>query len=162
IFGDGPAIVSAEPPALPSFAGRIARRIPRHMIDGRALASTDGARIRLPREMEGGGGQGWTAAGADGRGRVGARVMYRLMAVEQAARSARGTPGMLGSGDGRDLPAAARDLFLLSEAAAVDRWLAAELPGLAGELRAARAAALLERPALSVCTESELEVESLL
>src|SRR5690606_23355498 len=161
IFGGVPAIVPAEPPALPSLAGRIARRIPRHLIDGRAHASTDGARIRLPREIEGGGGQG-REAGEGGRGRMGALVMYRLMAVEQAARSARGTPDVLGSGGGRAMPTAVRDLFLLCEAAAVDRWLMAELPGLAGELRAARAAARLERPPLGVCTERELVVESLL
>ena len=49
IFGSAPPIVPAEPPAIPSFFGRIARRIPRHLLDDRAYASTDGMRIRLPR-----------------------------------------------------------------------------------------------------------------
>ena len=159
IFGDVPAIVPAEPPALPSFAGRIARRIPRHMLDGRAHASTDGVRIRLPREVGGGGRAG---AGEGGRAREGAVATYRLLAVEQAARAARGTPGVLASAAARDLAPAMRDLFQLCEAAAVDRWLVRELPGMASELRLARLSAREDRPPLSVFTEPEQMVESLL
>jgi nitric oxide reductase NorD protein len=163
IFGDVPAIVPAEPPALPSFAGRIARRIPRHLLDGRAHASTDRVRIRLPREVgavEGRAVEGRAVEG--GRGRAGAVGTYRLLAVEQAARAARGTPAALASGAGRNLTVVARDLFELCEAAAVDRWLVRELPGMAHELGAARRRALTERPPISVFTESERAVESLL
>lgn len=157
IFGEVPTIVPADPAPLPSFAGRIARRIPRHMIDGRAHASTDGVRIRLPREVE-----GRAEASDAGRERAAGIVTYRLLAVEQGARVARGTPAALGPGTGRDLPAAVRDLFQLCEAAAVDRWLVRELPGLSRELHAARRDALSRRPPLSVFTDPERAVESLL
>src|SRR5690606_27637410 len=52
-----------------------------------------------------------------------------------------------------------RDLYLLAESVAVDRSLAAELPGLVPELCAARAAALADRPDARVLTPQEHEVE---
>ena len=157
IFGNAPPIVPAEPPALPSFFGRIARRIPRHLLDCRAHASTDGARIRLPRALAVG--QTDPAALAS---RDQAVAAYRLLAVEQAARAARGTPAAVPNAPSRALTAIQRDLFELCEAAAVDRWLVTELPGLAEELRAARRRALAERPTLSALTPCEQAVERLL
>ncbi|HEY9514567.1 MAG TPA: hypothetical protein VIQ74_02720, partial [Gemmatimonadaceae bacterium] len=79
LYGDAPPIVVAEPPARPSLFGRLARRIPRHMVDLRALASTDGVRVRLPSLLD----------ASDGVEQAFAR--YRLLAVEQVARERRGT-----------------------------------------------------------------------
>jgi nitric oxide reductase NorD protein len=146
LFGHALPLVAAEPEARPTLFGRLARRIPRHLVDDRAHASTDGARIHLPRALDSAGGRAATLA------------TYRLLAVEQAARAARGTPGALPPDAAPEL----RDLFLLSEGAAVDRLLATELPGLAPGLREARRRALAERPAASALTVREMEVERLL
>ncbi len=98
--------------------GRLSRwlaGIPAHLAQRDALASTDGARIRLPRRL-------------DRDTEPETLALYRLLALEQAARATRGTP--------RFLPAepALRDLYLLSEATAIDRWIAAEVPGLRAAL----------------------------
>ncbi len=146
LLGASPVIIPAEPPARPSFAGRLARRIPRHLLDDRAHSSTDGVRIRLPR-----------AIGAP-VSRDAAVAAYRLLAIEQAARVARGTPGALPP----ELALDVRDLFLLCEGAALDRMLANELPGLATELHAARHQALAQRPSMSALSPREQEVERLL
>ncbi len=142
-FGHALTIGVAEPPALPSWFSRLGRRIPRHLVERRTLASTDGTRIRLPRTLPDGeaAGQGFTA--------------YRLLALEAAARAARGTP--------RHLPDdhLLRDLYLAREAAAVDRMLATELPGLLPALRAARADALATRPPPALLTPQEQAVEVL-
>ena len=165
IFGDSPPIVPAEPAPQPSFIGRLAWRIPRHLLDERAHASTDGARIRLPRALA-----AHSTAVGDPFGPRTAVAMYRLLALEQAARVARGTPTALlealsdaqARGVSADLIPAVRDCFHLCEAAAVDRWLATELPGMTDALRAARRQALAERPAISVFTARERPIELLL
>ncbi|MGE5230374.1 MAG: nitric oxide reductase activation protein NorD [Deltaproteobacteria bacterium] len=125
LFPDSPPIGPADPPPAPTLLSRLAGRAPDSGAE--ALASTDGRRIRLPRRLE-----------AVPPPAVAAR--YRLLALVQAARAARGTPALIPSGD-----AFVGDLFLLSEAAATDRMLAGMLPGLVGELRAARADALWRR-----------------
>lgn len=146
LYGKAPPITVAEPPARPTLFGRWARGIPRHLVDLRALASTDGTRLRLPRTLE----------ALDGE--EAAFREYRLLAVQQAARLGRGTPTPLREiGDDRLV----RDLYLLAEAAAVDRGLAAELPGWVPQLCAARAAALAGRGALKRPTEPEQAVERL-
>lgn len=137
-------IVPAEAPARPTLFGRLARRTPRHLVDLRALPSTDGVRIRLPPLLD---------AGADD-----AAVRYRLLALIQAARAARGTPLRLP--EARDLDV--RDLYLLSEAAASDRELVAALPGIAPALHRARLAEGESRPRDSLLTSREREAERLL
>jgi nitric oxide reductase NorD protein len=146
LFGDALPIGVAEPPAIPNWFARLARRIPNHLLERRALASTDGQRIRLP---------GTVSAG---HGRDAAFASYRLLAGEQAARAARGTPNLLPGVEDRLL----RDLFLLVEAAAVDRMIAVELPGLLPDLLAARAAARAGRPSPRLLTPAEHGVEALL
>jgi nitric oxide reductase NorD protein len=146
LFGGAPPIGVAEPPALPNWFARLALRIPNHLLERRTHASTDGERLRLPAQIS-------AAAGPDA-----SFARYRLLAVEQAARAARGTPLVLADAD--DL--LVRDLFLLAEAAAVDRMIALELPGLLPDLLAARAAALAERPPPRLLTPVEREVETLL
>lgn len=138
-------IVIADPPARPSWIGRIAMRVPRHLVDLRALAGTDGVRIRLPRALPATHGE--DAALAD----------YRLLALQQAVRIERGTA--------QELPharsALERDLYLLREARAVDHCIAEALPGLRHALHEARKGARTERPANSLLTPSERAVEAL-
>jgi nitric oxide reductase NorD protein len=69
---------------------------------------------------------------------------------------ARGTP--------RLLPEAGRlrDLYLLAEGVAVDRWLATGVPGLLPDLIAARRGALAARPRLARLTPAERTVERML
>lgn len=139
-------IVRAEPPARATLFGRIARRTPRHLVDLRALPSTDGVRIRLP------------DLPSDGTGGDTPDRRYRLLALVQASRAARGTPLLIA--DARSL--IERDLYLLSEHAAADRSLASEFPGVARDLAAARRAECDERPDASRLTAREDAVERLL
>ena len=120
-------IVPAEAPARPTLFGRLARRTPRHLVDLRALPSTDGVRIRLPPLLD---------DSTDD-----AKARYRLLALVQAARAARGTPRLLPEAGEPDV----RDLYLLSEAAASDREIVVALPGIAAALHSAR---LAERESL--------------
>ncbi len=146
VFGDVLPLVVAEPAAPITLLGRWARRIPRHLLDARVFASTDGIHIRLPRSLD---------SGADRDVAVGA---YRLLAIQQAARATRGTPRLLPVDASLDV----QDLYWLSEGAAVDRWLASTLPGMVVALFAARRHARAERPALSLLTARERVVERLL
>ncbi len=142
VFGDCPEIVVAEPPARPTLLARLALRTPSHLVARAPVPSTDGRRIRLPRRL-------------DAEAGVPPERRYRLLALEQAARAARGAPSRLPPAGAH----MARDLFELAEAAAVDRWLARHLLGLAGELAAARRAALEGRPPPSILSPLEAEVE---
>jgi nitric oxide reductase NorD protein len=137
-------IVPAEAPARPTLFGRLARRTPWHLVDLRALPSTDGVRIRLPPLID---------AGSDD-----AATRYRLLAVVQAARADRGTPRLLPDAREPDV----RDLYLLSEATASDREIVAALPGIALSLHRARLAERESRPRDSLLTSREREVERLL
>jgi nitric oxide reductase NorD protein len=85
-----------------------------------------------------------------------ALTRYRLLALEQAERSERRTAAHAPRREGLE-----RDLYLLSEGAAVDAALSAKLPGLAAPLAAERAAALRGRPALDGLSGLDREVEAL-
>jgi nitric oxide reductase NorD protein len=146
VYADAPSIHPSDPPPAPTWLARLMGRAPRHLALRIAVAATDGERIWLPRALE-------AAVGEDG-----ALSMYRLLAVEQAARAARGTPGLLPR-IGSD--ALERDLYLLAEAVAVDSEIALQLPGVVTDLRAARAEALAERPPVDRLTSMERAVESL-
>ena len=146
LAGRALVIVAADPPPAPAWLARVMGRAPRHLVPSVALAATDGARIWLPRALD--------AAGGAAR----AEVAYRLLAVEQAVRAARGTAGQAPSGDAGRVE---RDLHLLAEAGAVDAAIARDCPGLVDELRAARRAALAVRPAEARLTVAERLVEQL-
>lgn len=150
LFGVAVPIVPAAPTARPSFAARVVRRLPRHLLDDRPVASTDAARIRLPPALP---------ITSDREASI---VSYRLLAVEQAARVSRGTPAAVTAALAMALPPDVLDLFLLCEAVAVDWRLSAELPGLATALGAARRDALASRPSDRVFTPREWAVESLI
>jgi nitric oxide reductase NorD protein len=138
------AALFPEPPARPSLLARVARGSAWSHTGRVGLPSTDGRRIRLPRELE-------QPSGAD------VPLRYRLLALEQAVRADRGTPAYVPADDGL-----LRDLFLLSEAAAVDAMLVRLLPGIAGSVRDARADELARRADLPRATPKERAVEALL
>lgn len=141
-FGVPLTIGVAEPPGVPTLFARLGRRIPRHLVERRTLHSTDGETLRLPRSLP-----------AD-PGRGGGLTRYRVLAAQGAARAARGTPAHLP--DDRLV----RDLFLIREAVAADRVLAAELPGLLPDLHTARLTDLAHRPGATVLTAIEAAVET--
>jgi nitric oxide reductase NorD protein len=127
LFGTPVHITPAEPAAPVTWLSRLARR---------------GAQTRGP-----------LYPGTDGRGIVLPPVLplqreedslrlYQLLAVEQTARLARGTPAIGMGLDDSEL----RDWFLLAEGAIVDAWIAIHVPGLTSGLVAARAEALAARP----------------
>jgi nitric oxide reductase NorD protein len=78
--------------------------------------------------------------------------------VVQAARAARGTPRLLPEAREPDV----RDLYLLSEAAASDREIAAALRGIAPSLHRARLTERDSRPPDALLTPREREVERLM
>ena len=145
VFDDAPPIGVAEPPAVPNWLGRAARRIPSHLLRRDALAWTDGALVRLPAVLD-------ASEGTDV-----AFARYRLVAVELAARAARRTTETLVRAGDRLV----RDLYLLAEAAAVDRALPAMLPGIRSDLGAERRRALASRPRSAVLTPLERTVEAM-
>lgn len=120
VFPDAPEIGLAESPAPPSLLRRLSRHDTAHLHSTVALASTDGARIRLPGQL-----------GGLPRSQITDR--YRLLALEQAARCHRGTARFIPTSD-----LLLRDLYLLAEAAAVDEMLVGIFPRYAAQVRAAR------------------------
>lgn len=92
-----------------------------------AVPGTDGAAIHLPARLNGAIDE--------------ALDVYRVAALQQAVRIRRGTADVFPW----RAPAIVQDLYLASEAAAVDAMLAQALPGFARALRRARAVALRSR-----------------
>ncbi|HEX6048646.1 MAG TPA: VWA domain-containing protein [Gemmatimonadaceae bacterium] len=117
---------------------------PRHLRSSAVLPSTDGVRIHLPREIEGNDVESAVAS-------------YRLLAVQQAERIARGTPVYLDPG----MTPLERDLYLAREGAEIDVAIARNVPGLRSALAAARAMALAARPPFPALTAVERAVESI-
>jgi len=144
VFPEALPIVVAEPPAVPNWFARVALRIPRHLVLREPVPSTDGVRIRLPAVLDAA--HGWDSAFA----------RYRLLATALTARAVRGTVDMLPVDD----PLSA-ELYSLCESLAVDRWLVADLPGLATDVVASRREALRARPPLGRLTSLEQRVEDL-
>jgi len=144
-FGTSLTLTVAQPPALPNWFGRLGRGVPRHLVERRTLALTDGERVYLPRTLPDGGATGETA----GQG----LVAYRLLASQAAARAVRGTPDYLPKNE------LVRDLYLLQEGAAVDHQLGTALPGMLEALCLARAAARALRPRAKLLTPQEAAVE---
>jgi len=144
LYGAAPAILPSDPPPRPTWLARVFGRAPGHLSARVAQASTDGASVWLPRTLE--------VGENDERAAV---ATYRLLALEQVARAARGTPAAAPN------DRLEHDLYALAEAAAVDRELARDFGGLAADLRAARARMLRERPSLERLTALERRVERL-
>jgi nitric oxide reductase NorD protein len=144
LYGDTPAILPSDPVPRPTWLARVLGRAPGHLSPRTAQASTDGASVWLPRALE-------TVDGDE----IAAVTRYRLLALEQVMRAARGTPAAA-SADRLE-----HDLYALAEATAVDRDLARDLGGIVPDLCAARARALRERPPFERLTVLERRVERL-
>ena len=143
LYGETVPILPADPEPAPTWLARLLGRAPRHLAPAGALAATDGRHVWLPRAL-------------DARdGEPAALDRYRLLAVEQAARMARG----FARAHPHDGPRTERDLYWVAAADVVDHGLARDLPGLAPGLRAARSAALAARPPLEWLTPAERAVE---
>ena len=112
-----------------------------------ALPRTDGERILLPRALEA------------SQGEASAIAHYRLLAIEQAERLVRGTAAALPGPDAHPL---LRELYLLSEGAAIDGWIARTVGGIRPALLAARQAALQRRPAFPYLMPAQKAVEGLI
>jgi nitric oxide reductase NorD protein len=112
---------------------------------GETTASTNSGSIQLPIRLS-------ARDGVDG-----AIARYRLLAIEQAERIARGTAAHVPERDRLE-----RDLFLIREGAVVDAEIARAHPGMTIALDAERNDALERRPALDKLTPSERAVELLL
>ena len=142
-------IVPMEPPAPASWLSRLARGPSRSRHDRSLLSATDGRRIYLPPALPP------ATCGLD------ALALYRLFAVQQAARMVRGTARVSAQIDDGET----RDWFLLAEAAAVDRWIAREVRGLVPAVVAVRAFALagrIDRRSSAVNSAVERHVQSFL
>ena len=147
LYAGAPTLLPADAPPAPVWLARLTGRAPRHLRVRTATAATDGAHIWLPRALDA------------SKGEATALAAYRLLAVEQAARAARDTPGQAPPARPDRLE---RDLYLLAEAVALDAAIAGSFPGLVADLRTARRGALAERPPLAWLTPSERAVERLL
>jgi nitric oxide reductase NorD protein len=104
----------------------------------------DGATIYLPAEL------GARAGDAE------AITRYRLFALEQAERIARGTAFVAPLDD-----RLARDLYLVREGAAIDARIARAHPGIVDALSDERRSVLARRPPLERLNEAERDVERL-
>src|SRR5262245_7636622 len=143
LYDDIPSILPSDPPPRPTWLARLLGRAPGHLVLRSALASTDGTSVWLPRALD---------VGDDERAGI---ADYRLLALEQVARVARGTPGAAPS------DRLEHDLYALAEGVAVDRTLARDFRGIVADLRAARARALRSRPSFDRLTALERHVEGL-
>ncbi len=137
-------IGTAEAPAPPTWLTRLARRRTAHLYNSEAIATSDGPRILLPAELP-----DLPAATIP--------IRYRVLALEQAARAERGTYLTLPEGD-----ALLRDLYLVSESAAVDLHLVRLFPRLADSIIEARWEALARRAVARRPSPRESAVERLL
>ena len=144
LCGDARPLLPSDPPPRPTWLARVFGHAPARLLARAAHAATDGASVWLPRALPHGDGD-----------EVAAMTTYRLLALEQVARAARGTAAQ--APDDR----LECDLYVLAEAVAVDHALARDLGGLVADLCTARARALGERPPLERLTTLERHVEGL-
>src|SRR5690606_3269092 len=132
----------AQAPARVTVLARLFRRRSRPWRE-LAVPAADARAIWLPRRL-------------DGLDAEAGALAYRTMALHQAWRAARRDPAALHVLAG----GLARDLYLVVEAAAADRALSRELPGLRDGLAALRAAALRRRPDLARFPPHRLALET--
>ena len=146
LFRTDITIAAMEPPAPVTWLSRVARGRSYDARDEQLLSGTDGRRVYVPPALP-------TTAGEEAT-----MGLYRLLAVEQAARLVRGTPRAFA----RIETSETRDWFLLAEAATIDRWIALEVPGLVSTLNTARAHAIARRRAAKSAHAIERQVRALL
>jgi nitric oxide reductase NorD protein len=106
VYGRPLQLDAATAPEAPAALTRLRELPARHLRSAGPQAAARGDRILLPPALPNDGGD--------------ALARYRLLAIEQAERIERGTTGAM---PGDSASALERDLYLLCEAAAVDRAL---------------------------------------
>ncbi len=150
LFGLSIPILPIEPPSKATWLARLARGKTHDARLEPFVSGTDGERIFLPRELP------RVVAGHDGF------AVYRLLAVQQAARVQRGVVRSAARAESDP----ARDWFLLATAATIDRWIVREIPGLRPVLDGVREDALTRRtrarPFAAAETPLEQEIRELL
>jgi nitric oxide reductase NorD protein len=140
-----PIALTATERAPTTFRARLEALLGVQADARRATPTVEGETIRLPETLD-------AAEGIES-----AIARYRILAIEQAERIARGTVAHVPSRD-----PLMRDLYLLREGAAIDAELMRRHPGLAHTLNAERATALERRPMLTTLTKQEMRVELML
>ena len=143
MYGRAISIAAAES-ERPTWFERLRRSLTRDPRAVESAPSIEGETIRLPAAL----------SSRDGIALAVAR--YRLLAIEQAERIARGTANHAPLHDPIE-----RDLYLLREGMAVDAHIARAHPGIADTLVAERRGALARRPKLDILTRPERDVELL-
>lgn len=144
VFGSRYPLKTAQPPARRTFLAKILRRndLP---LSAAALPATDGKALWLPPHFQ----------SADFNVSL---TRFRTVALQQAMRAQRGSPGLAGT-----LPTPLEaDLYLLLEARAADSALARMLPGLAESLASLRRFSLMHRPRLDALSAWHKAAEMLL
>lgn len=137
--------INAAPVQAPTWMDRAQRAFtPRHLRE-RPMAWTDGDAVLLPPTLP------------HRRGDPAGVTHYRMLALVQAERVARGSARML--------PLLTdplqRDLFLLREAMTIEARVARDVSSVAGALDEARRAALASRPPQGSMSEAERQVEAI-
>ncbi|MEO8406935.1 MAG: hypothetical protein ABI476_00720, partial [Oxalobacteraceae bacterium] len=141
VYGDDIRLRVAQLPAPQTALARLFKRTPSHLIEPYALPAHDGMQIFLPLRL----------AVSDST----ALATFRVLALQQAGRALRSpTPPWIDN-------LLVRDLFYLSEAAAVDHALARDFPGIAPDLAALRRTTLSERPRPALLNAPEQAMEDL-
>ena len=142
VYGDDIRLRVAQLPAPQTALARLFKRTPSHLIEPYALPAHGGMQIFLPLRL----------VVSDST----ALATFRVLALQQAGRALRSpTPPCI------DNNILVRDLFYLSEAAAVDHALARDFPGIAPDLAALRRATLSERPRPALLNAPEQAMEDL-
>jgi nitric oxide reductase NorD protein len=140
-----PIALSVTERAQDGWVDRVARFLGTQTDARRTTPSVHGETIRLPEFLDAPHGEALAIS------------RYRILAIEQAERLARGTPRHLPTADPLE-----RDLYLVREGMAIDGDLMRRHPGWADTLGAERASALERRPMLSSLSPQERDVEMLL
>lgn len=140
-FGRSWPLIAVDAPRAPSWVGRLLRSPAPWQREPRAVASTDGARILLPRA-----GLARSGPGPETGVLLAALTLGRRLA--DARLAALPTP-----------PGVARDLAWALEGALAETALVRDLPGLRGAFADARARALAARPPLALLRPAERAVE---
>ncbi|WP_420130406.1 nitric oxide reductase activation protein NorD [Longimicrobium sp.] len=163
VYGRSIPIVATAPPERTHWTRRLFFPEPGHLRRDELLAAADAERVHLPPQLDA------------SEGEAAALARYRLLAIAQAERIARGTPLFVpdlnprwnrhlvaaGALTNTENPGPIRDLYVLLEGAAVDAAIARAVPGLAPALHAERARALASRPDPDALTPAERKVEAL-
>ena len=144
VFGRSFALRVAQPPAAPSWVGRL---LLRHQLPPvrQAFPATDGCSIWLPATF--------ALAETDAL----ATARFRTLALLQAMRAKRASADELPV----DVPPLERELYLLLEARAAEQALAQILPGMVIALATLRREALQQRPRLGAFSAPLQPIEEL-